>query len=359
MTIGVLNARYSARNWLFWILVSLLQFYHTLGSPYHFKYDIPTLLYNPNDTSSSTSVPFNSFTQDEKTKEINMLYDLNRMAQSVVGVYPPFMARKRSQSSHHNSASSENNAKAAEYYRKRISRSVVVTVANMGYLHHLRNFECFARRLQMNYLVLAVDDSLVNALQEDADREDSVFKVLRYPGRWTNPSATIKPKTPPPPKVPFYKPKSGKKTNTSSTDTVNEVTDQSPALDSAAGFQSAAFNLISLRKFEAVYDLQRLGYNVLFIDIDVIVLQDVFHVFLRPHLASLSYLHSMNLLCEAHEYVLTFNYLLYILCLNVFLFQGRCRLFVKKYAKCNGWQHWVSLFSVSSIHCQENCDTDS
>ena len=262
------------------MLLLLFSFIALVSSnPFHFKYDIPPLLYRAHGADATSSISFNSFSPEEQRVELHTLLELNKVAQQVVGVYPPFLAQNQPFSAAHPSLSPNISSPEGEYFRQHISRSVVVTVANMGYLHHLRNFECFARRLNMHYLVLAVDDSLVEALKDDAAKSDSVFKVVRYPGRWTNPA------TPPP------TPKQSKPTHPTNNSS-------GPSLDSAAGFQSAAFNLISLRKFEAVYDLQRLGYDVLFIDIDIVVLQDVFHVFLRPAMAEVSYLHSMNQLCE-------------------------------------------------------------
>lgn len=212
------------------------------------------------EQTPASALPFQQFSPSEQKRQLEALTKLDQAARTVVGVFPPYLRHSLSVSSHN-----PNN-----YYDTHISGSVVVTIANMSNLNHLRNFACFAKRIQMHFLVLAVDDSLVNAM---AESKHDYFSVLRYHGYYT---ATT--------------------TNSSKTETA-----EAP-LANTAGFQSKQLNLISLRKFEAVYDLQRLGYDVLFVDIDVIILQDVFPMLLQPALQEISYLHSMNQPCSESGY---------------------------------------------------------
>jgi hypothetical protein len=208
------------------------------------------------EQTPASALPFQQFSPSEQKRQLEALTKLDQAARTVVGVFPPYLLHSLSASSHN-----PNN-----YYDTHISGSVVVTIANMSNLNHLRNFACFAKRIQMHFLVLAVDDSLVNAM---AESKHDYFSVLRYHGYYTTTT-----------------------TNSSKTETA-EV-----PLANTAGFQSKQLNLISLRKFEAVYDLQRLGYDVLFVDIDVVILQDVFSMLLQPALQEISYLHSMNQPCS-------------------------------------------------------------
>ncbi len=250
--------------------------------PYHYTYDVPDLLTLPNASHSQADLPFQKFSSEEKVKEIRILTQLQQAANKVAGVYPPFMSQRDSKTRNRGGYPNVNiSSPEGQYFAEQLKRTVVVTVANMGYLSHLRNLECFARRLQMHFLVLAVDDMLVAALEQQKLQQnaiDDLFQVVRYEGRYTDSNN-------PPPSI-------SKSTSSNGA---------SSSFETAQGFQSVAFNLISLRKFEAVYDLQRLGFNVLFVDADVVVLQDVFHMFLRPPLSEISYMHSMNHLCSAEK----------------------------------------------------------
>jgi hypothetical protein len=228
----------------------------------HYPYKIPKLHeYPPKSTEPDSTLPFNQLTPPEQDAELDWLIKLDKAARTVVGVYPKYMELQGKRVEFTPQSPQE------AYVAEHMSRSLVVTVANMGYLSHLRNFACFAQRLQMHFLVLAVDDLLVEAL---STAHHPSFTVLRYPGHYT--AQTFNSTTPP--------------------------SEEAAGLAKAAGFQSAQFNLISLRKFEAVYDLQRLGYDVLFVDVDVVVLQDVFPLFLKKHLHHVAYMHSMNQICS-------------------------------------------------------------
>jgi hypothetical protein len=252
----------------FWVFLAA-----TTAISHHYSYEVPSLLYNPESPGASSNISFLKFSSDEQRKEVERLAILQKAAEKVAGVYPPFMTAKKGTMDFSSPPLFIFNSSfpGSSYYETHMRRTVVVTVANMGYLSHLRNFECFARRLHLHFLILAVDDSLVQALQEEMQSgAHQYFQVVRYSGRLTDTSTPI-------------------------------VVPSSESMQAAAGFQSAAFNLISLRKFEAVYDLQRLGFDVLFVDADVVVLQDVFHVLLRPALAEVAYMHSMNHLCSTDK----------------------------------------------------------
>lgn len=229
------------------------------------------------DTAVS-NLPFEQLSLEQQERHLQFLGDLDKAARTVAGVFPPFMS---------------NNSQPAkyftdDYYESHLSRSVVATIANMGYLPHLQNFACFAKRLNLHFIVLAVDDALFEMLSKS---NHQFFEVVRYHGHFTADKEMATNAT-------------AASVDIKSSNSADKSNDHKlSSLSQAAGFQTQKFNLISLRKFEAVYDLQRLGYDVLFVDVDVMILQDVFPLFLRPGLRDISYMHSMNQICSASGYV--------------------------------------------------------
>ena len=60
-------------------------------------------------------------------------------------------------------------------------------------------------------------------------------------------------------------------------------------------FRSQQFNLITARKKEAVHDILKLGYNVLFSDTDVAMIRDPLPYMLWENV---DYVHSLNYMCK-------------------------------------------------------------
>ena len=133
-----------------------------------------------------------------------------------------------------------------------LERIVVVTGCNHGFLNHLLNFRCFADRLGMKFLVVAMDEKANTYLTKHT-------KMLTY-----------------------YMPTGAD--NTSASVTSDSVT-----------FRSKQFNLITARKKEAVHDILVLGYDVLFSDTDVAILRDPLPYLLWENV---DYVHSLNAVCR-------------------------------------------------------------
>lgn len=127
---------------------------------------------------------------------------------------------------------------------------VIVTGCNYGFINHLNNFKCFLERLGMKFLVVSMDQKAHNYLANHS-------------------SATMTP----------YNVGSG---------TVGEVS------GGVVTFRSKDFNLLTAKKKEAVHDIMKLGYSVLFSDTDVVMIQDPF-----PYLLwnNVDYVHSLNVIC--------------------------------------------------------------
>ena len=133
-----------------------------------------------------------------------------------------------------------------------LERIVVVTGCNHGFLNHLLNFRCFADRLGLKFLVVAMDEQANTNLTKHT-------KMLTY-----------------------YMPTGAD--NTSASVTSDSVT-----------FRSKQFNLITARKKEAVHDILVLGYDVLFSDTDVAMLRDPLPYLLWKNV---DYVHSLNAVCR-------------------------------------------------------------
>lgn len=128
-----------------------------------------------------------------------------------------------------------------------LEKTVLLTGCNHGFLNHLENFRCFAERLNMKFLVIALD-----------------FKAFEYIRRNTTMDAIYM--------------------------ATADVT------ESSVEFRSKQFNLITARKKEAVHDVLDLGFDVLFTDTDVALLRDPFPYLLYKHV---DYVHSLNAICTA------------------------------------------------------------
>ena len=134
-------------------------------------------------------------------------------------------------------------------YRGDLDKTVVMTGCNHGFLNHLMNFKCFAERLGIKFLVVALDKKTHDFIRLNTS-VDSIY--MQYAG----------------------------------------VTEE------ATEFRSKQFNLITTRKKEAVHDVLKLGYDVLFSDTDVAIVRDPF-----PYLlwTNVDYVHSLNCICKSEQ----------------------------------------------------------
>lgn len=139
---------------------------------------------------------------------------------------------------------------AALVQKYQLQKTVLVTGCNHGFLNHLFNFDCFAQRLGMKYLVVTMDASAESFL-------NSHTSMVTFPMLGSNDIGT-----------------------------------------ESSEFRSKQFNLITARKKAAVHSIMQLGYDVLFSDTDVALLRDPF-----PYLRwkNVDYVHSLNYHCD--EYV--------------------------------------------------------
>jgi hypothetical protein len=64
--------------------------------------------------------------------------------------------------------------------------------------------------------------------------------------------------------------------------------------ESYAEFRTKQFNIITNRKMDAVLRILELGYDVIFADVDVVVIRDPMPFF---DLNEVDYMHSHNLIC--------------------------------------------------------------
>jgi hypothetical protein len=136
-----------------------------------------------------------------------------------------------------------------------LEKTVVVAAANYGYLNHLYNFDCFAKRLGMKYLVMSLDEKAHHHII-------SHTKLVSYYFHNSN---------------------------------VSKSSDQEQVGTEAASFRSKQFNLISTRKNEAVYEIMSLEYDILFSDTDVAIIENPFPYLLWE---GVDYVHSLNNPCE-------------------------------------------------------------
>ena len=139
---------------------------------------------------------------------------------------------------------------AAGVYKHPRSRSlkktVLVTASNFGYLNHLMNFKCFADRLNLKFLVFAFDDRIYSFLEPRTD-----LNVVKF---------------------------------THGTKVGSEAT----------YYRSKDFNIMSNRKFEATLEVLKLGYDLIFADPDVVIIDDPVPHVIYP---GIDYAHSINKFC--------------------------------------------------------------
>ena len=126
-----------------------------------------------------------------------------------------------------------------------LKNTVVMTGCNYGFLNHLMNFKCFAERLGIKFIVVALDKKAHDFIRENT----TMYSLYMHYA-----------------------------------DVTSEPTE----------FRSQQFNMITARKKEAVHDVLQLGYDVLFCDVDVAIIRDPF-----PYLVweGVDYVHSLNCIC--------------------------------------------------------------
>lgn len=134
-----------------------------------------------------------------------------------------------------------------------LDHTIMVVAANYGYLQHLFNFDCFARRLGMKFLVMSLDEKIHAHLKQHTKLISHLF------------------------------------------DRSSE--DHQRVGISPAAFRTKQFNLITTRKNEAVYEILSLGFNVLFSDADVAILDNPFPYLLWQ---GMDYVHSLNNPCSMY-----------------------------------------------------------
>jgi hypothetical protein len=131
---------------------------------------------------------------------------------------------------------------------KGLEKTVLITGCNYGFVNHLHNFKCFADRLGMKFLVMAMDKQAHHYISTNT----TMNSFLMVGGA------------------------------------VGDVT------GSSTEFRSKQFNLITARKKEAVHDILQLGYDVVFSDTDVAMIRDPLPYMIR---INVDYAHSLNYMC--------------------------------------------------------------
>jgi hypothetical protein len=138
------------------------------------------------------------------------------------------------------------------YDKARLNKTIIMTGCNHGFINHLHNFKCFMDRLDMKFLVVALDRKTHDYL-----RNTTMESIYMH------------------------------------SDANSGVSGES------ATFRSAQFNLITARKKEAVHDVLALGYDVLFSDTDVALTRDPFSYLLWKNV---DYVHSLNGACTVEDH---------------------------------------------------------
>ena len=155
--------------------------------------------------------------------------------------------------------------------------TVIVTAANFGYLNHVQNFKCFMDRLGLNFLLVALDERAY----EGAQRLGVVSVSLTTAGR--NASRRVR------------------GTDAQRTQQIRSSPQSALVVEEAAAdYHTHGFHVITVRKIEAVVRVLQLGFDVLFIDSDVLLLRDPFPLLGAALAASKAdYIFTSNKLCPA------------------------------------------------------------
>jgi hypothetical protein len=129
-----------------------------------------------------------------------------------------------------------------------ISKVVLVTAVNYGFLNHFMNFYCFLEKVHMKVLVVSLDEKI-----NDYFHTHNQSSIISY----------------------YMEQQHGK---------------EKIGSDSAK-FRSKQFILMTAQKKAVVLDILKLGYDVMFADVDVPIISDPF-----PYLLwnGIDYVHSLN-----------------------------------------------------------------
>lgn len=73
-----------------------------------------------------------------------------------------------------------------------------------------------------------------------------------------------------------------------------------PSTAESTSYRSSQFNIISFKKKEVVHDILKLGYNVLFSDIDIAIVKDPISLMIWNNV---DYVHSLNAACPRLAYI--------------------------------------------------------
>lgn len=133
--------------------------------------------------------------------------------------------------------------------RYHLERTVLITGCNHGFVNHLMNFKCFLDRLNMKFLTISMDADVHAYLKNNTNVESYLM----------------------------------------ASGSGGEVTTQ------PTEFRSKQFNLITAKKKEAVHNILKLGYDVVFSDTDVAILRDFIPYMIWQNV---DYVHSLNDWCR-------------------------------------------------------------
>lgn len=148
-----------------------------------------------------------------------------------------------------------------------LAKTVLLVLANYGYLNHLQNFLCFTERLGMEPLIISVEAKVHRFISEKTTYTSHLFNTkLRF------------------------------------NDTIET---------GSASWRSQQFFLISNLKVLAALEVMKLGYHVFFTDPDVAILSDpTKYLFWK----NVDYTHSMNVPCDLYVVTSVYHFtLLYVL----------------------------------------------
>lgn len=131
-----------------------------------------------------------------------------------------------------------------------LSKTVLVTACNFGYVNFLHNLKCYTDRLSMKLLVFSMDAATHKYISESMPNKENIFSYFWAEG-----------------------------------EQVEEKT---------SDFASHQFHVITTRKIEVVLQVLEKGYDAIFIDSDIALLRDPLEYLLWN---GVDYVHSVNWIC--------------------------------------------------------------
>lgn len=132
-----------------------------------------------------------------------------------------------------------------------LNKTVVITSCNYAFLNHLNNFKCFADRLGIRFLVMALDPSL----QSHLSRNTAMVSYLLRPGE------------------------------------IGDISSEPHLPHTPHHYQMAA------KRTEAVYTVLAHGYDVLYSDVDIALVRDPFPYLLY---SDMQFVHTVNSVCQRY-----------------------------------------------------------